>query len=224
VAVLVVTDGRASRASGGNPVVVATRRAAEAHAASKTLGVNCLELAGLHEGAWQLEEGVETIGRILQAWRPAVVYTPSCIDYHPEHLRVARACSAALAGLGEGAPVVRAYETFVPLGPGLVNRVADISAVEERKAAAIACYTSQQRGLAQVRRRGVYLARFYGAGRAAEAFRELSSDAFVAFVEAGSFPDHRAPFRGLRGRPLTDPLAYLVGGPARRRLQRLAQS
>jgi len=221
VAVLVVTDGRASRAGGGSPLAVAARRAAEAHAAAKTLGVARLELAGLHEGSWRLEEGVETIRRILRAWRPAVVYAPSCIDYHPEHLRVARACAAALAGLGGRRPVVRAYETFVPLGPGLVNLVANISAVEERKTAAIACYTSQRRGLAQVRRRDRYVARFYGAGQAAEAFRELSSDAYVALVEAGRFHDDRSPFRGLRGRPLTDPLAYVVGGAVRRRLRHL---
>ena len=224
VAVLVVTDGRVSRAGGLEPLVMAARRADEARAAAKMLGVARLELAGLHEGAWMLEEGVEAIRRNLRVWRPAVVYAPSCVDYHPEHLRVACACAAAVAEPGNGGPVVRAYETFVPLGPGLVNRVADISAVEERKTAALACYTSQQRGLAQVRRRDGYLARFYGVGRAAEAFRELSSDAFAALVEAGNFPDHRPPFRGLRGRPLTDPLAYLVGRTARHRLQRLPKS
>jgi LmbE family N-acetylglucosaminyl deacetylase len=202
---------------------MAAHRAGEAHEAARTLGVARLELAGLHEGAWRLEEGVDVIQHILRAWRPAVVYAPSCVDYHSEHLRVARACAAAIAELSDWGLVVRVYETFVPLGSGLVNRVADISAVEGRKAAAIACYTSQQQGLAQVRRRDVYLARFYRTGRAAEAFRELSSNAYVAFVEAGSSPDHRAPFRGLRGRPLTDPLAYLVGRAARRRLQRLPQ-
>lgn len=221
--VLIVTDGRASRAGGLDPAVMAARRADEARAAARALGVAELKLVGLPEGEWALQEGVAAIHRALAVHRPGLVYAPSSVDFHPEHLRVARACAAALAELGESGPVVRVYETFVPLGPGLVNRVADISEVRERKAAALRCYTSQSVGLAQVTRRDCYVARFYTRGGAAEAFCELTPQGYVSLVEAALWTTGRGPFRGLRGRPLTDPLAYLVGGAARRRLRHFPQ-
>jgi LmbE family N-acetylglucosaminyl deacetylase len=217
VAVLVLTDGRGSRAGGLDPAAMAAVRAGEAHAAARTLGVAELELAGLPEAAWDLAEGAAAIARALAARRRAVVYLPSCVDYHPEHLRAAHAAAAALAATSPP-PLVRVYETLVPLA-GLVNCAADIDSVLTRKTMALACYASQRLGLAQVARHDRYTARLYGGGRAAEAFCEMSAPAYAAMVGAAAWPEGRPPFRGLRGRPLTDPFAYLVGRRARRLLR-----
>jgi len=219
VTALVLTDGRASRAGDGGPALLAVLRAGEARAAARALGLAGLELAGLPEGEWALEEGTAVIRRALLAHRPAVVYAPSCVDYHPEHVRVASACARALREIGAGAPRIRIYETLVPLGSRLVNLVADTSAVVERKQAALDCYSSQRLGLVQVRRRDRYTARLFGCTRTAEAFCELPAERYAAMSEAGRWSG-RPPFRGLRGRPLTDPLAYLVGRRARLGLRR----
>ncbi|HMA37098.1 MAG TPA: PIG-L family deacetylase [Chloroflexia bacterium] len=221
VAVLVVTDGGASRAGAGPRAARVARRAAEAHAALAVLGTTALDLAQLPEGAWAAADGERAIARWLAAQAPTVVYAPSCIDYHPEHLRVARALAAVLGRLPpEQQPEVRIYEIFVPLGPRLIDCLADIGTVRRVKAAALACYTSQAAGLAPVPRRDHYLARYYGLGQAAEGFCTLTVRQYAALIAAGDWGGRPSPFRGLRGRPVSDPLAYATGHAARRRLQR----
>jgi LmbE family N-acetylglucosaminyl deacetylase len=220
VSVLVVTDGSASRAGGLGPGPMAARRAEEARAAASALGLTDLALAGLPEGAWPLAEGSSAISRWLAALQPAVVYAPSCVDYHPEHLRVARALAGALTTTPLASPpVIRVYELFVPLGPMLRSHVAGIVTVQPAKSAALACYRTQADGLAQIPRRDRYLARLCGLSRAAEGFCTLTAGQYAAMIAAGDWTGRPSPYRGLRGRPFSDPLAYLAGNAARRRLR-----
>ena len=219
---LILTDGGRSRAVGLDPAALTARRAAEALTAAAALGLTHLEWIGLPEGAWPLDSGARAIGHWLRAARPDRVYAPSCVDFHPEHLRTARALAAALRALPVAErPEIFVYEVFVPLGPRLLNRVAAIDCVAATKAAALACYTSQARGLAPVPRRDAYLAHFSGAGRAAEGFCALPAARYLALLRAGDWTGRRSPYRGLRARPFTDPLAYLAGDQARARLAAL---
>ena len=219
VAVLIVTDGGASRAAGPAGMDMAPRRAAEAQEAARALGVAGLTLGGLPEGRWGMAEGARVIRRWLSAERPALLYAPSCVDYHPEHLRVARALAQAVAALPpEAQPRVRVYEVFTPLGPGLVNCVAGLGAARAAKARALRCYGSQAAGLAQVARCDRYLGHFYARPGGAEAFRDMSAAAYAALIAAGDWTGRATPYRGLRGRPFSDPLAWFVGGRERRRL------
>jgi LmbE family N-acetylglucosaminyl deacetylase len=200
---------------------MAARRAEEARAAAAVLSLTDLDLAGLPEGAWTMAEGSSAILQWLIDRQPAVIYAPSCIDYHPEHVRVARALAGALtvAPLVQR-PVVRVYEQFVPLGPLLISHVAGIARVRRTKAAALACYRSQAEGLAQIPRRDRYLARLYGLSRAAEGFWTLTAGRYAALIPRGDWTGGPCPYRGLRGRPFSDPFAYLVGNAARLRLRR----
>jgi LmbE family N-acetylglucosaminyl deacetylase len=219
VAVLIVTDGGASRASRPAGAGIVARRAAEARAAGAALGVIALRLGGLPEGGWSVGAGARVIGAWLAAERPALLYAPSCVDYHPEHLRVALALARALAALpADAQPRVRVYEVFTPLGSGLVNCVASIGPARAAKAEALACYASQAAGLIQVPRRDGYLGRYYARPGGAEAFWDMSALAYSAFIAAGDWSGRASPFRGLRGRPFSDPLAWVVGGRERRRL------
>jgi LmbE family N-acetylglucosaminyl deacetylase len=215
VDVWLVTDGGASGAAGADV------RAAEAQAAAVVLGGTWHSLE-LPEGRWPEDEARAPLRRALAELAPAVVYAPSCVDYHPEHLQVARALAAALADL-EADVAVRIYEAGVPLTPALANRVVPIDEVAALKDRALAAYASQQVALRAVSRLQRCNRRLFGARGRVEVFWEMPAGAYVRLMAAGRWRTHReSPFYGVRHRPLTDALPYLIGWRARRVLQRAA--
>ena len=209
VRVLIVTDGRASRAGGLGPDEMARRREGEARHAMASLGVELVWL-GLPEAGWSEAALREPLAAELAFAR--LIYAPSPIDYHPEHVRVAR----ALAELVVSQPV-RVYELGVPLGPSLTNLVAETTAEEPRRQAALAAYASQLEGNAKLDRLRRYAGCYWFWGGLAEPFWELSPAAYRAVVAAADWSS-ASPFRGLRGRAFGDPLSYLAGWLARRHL------
>ena len=213
VRVVQVTDGRASRAGGLGPQQMAARRQTEARQALATLGLDLVWL-GLPEGEWRDDDLLTPLAELLAETRPAVVYAPSPIDYHPEHVRVARVLARVVAS------PVRVFELGVPLGPDLTNLVADTTSVEPVRRAALAAYATQTLGTQNLRRLRRYAGAYWLGGGLAEPFWELSPEAFRAVVAAAAGRQTR--FRGLRGRAFGDPLSYLVGWRARRRLARVA--
>jgi LmbE family N-acetylglucosaminyl deacetylase len=213
VRVVQVTDGRASRAGGLGPDDMAARRHHEARRAMATLDVELVWL-GLPERTWPEHQLRARLAEQLAEFGPAIVYAPSTIDYHPEHRRVAR----VLAGVCT-APV-RVYELGVPLGPFLTDLVADTTAVEGVRQAALAAYGSQALGIANLRRLRRYAGAYWQGIGLAEPFWQLTPGEFRAVVAAEGSSATR--FRGLRGRAFGDPWSYLVGWTTRRRLARAA--
>jgi LmbE family N-acetylglucosaminyl deacetylase len=213
VRVVQVTDGRASRAGGLGPDEMAARRRDEAARAMAVLQVELVWL-GLREGDWRADELVDHLARLTAEASPSLIYAPSPIDYHPEHVRVA----GALAQVAT-CPV-RVFELGVPLGPTLTNLVADITGVEDVRQMALAAYASQTLGISNLRRLRRYAGAYWQGAGVAEPFWELSPEAFRAVVAAEA--SRPTPFRGLRGRAFGDPLSYLVGWRARRRLAGVA--
>jgi hypothetical protein len=147
-----------------------------------------------------------------------VVYAPSCVDFHPEHLRVAR----NLAGMLRPSQTVRVYELGVPLTPILANVVADIHSVKAAKNGALACFASQQAALAPLARLARYRRAQYGVAHA-EVFWEMPAQAYQDIMGYGAWSWKDAPFRGIRPRPFSDPLAFLRGRRTRRRLRQFAR-
>ena len=84
-----------------------------------------------------------------------IVYAPSCVDYHPEHIAVAR----VVAEIVDAGQTVRAYQVSVPLTTRLANLVADIGELESAKRQALECFDTQADTLATAGRIGRYLAR-----------------------------------------------------------------
>jgi LmbE family N-acetylglucosaminyl deacetylase len=218
--VAIATDGRRAR-TGRDPQTVAAARRAEAQAAAKLMQVERLEWLGFAEGDWRIEELAARLRSLLDELAPDVVYAPSRIDFHPEHLKVAHALALALEGEAARRPrdvTVRIYPVSVPLTPRLVNLIADVSGVIPHCRAVLAAYASQAASIEcsyRQRRYGALLQRMSGE---IEEFWQLPAERYVRL--------HREPpsdwppvFRGLRSFPLTDPLAYLVGSGARRRLR-----
>jgi N-acetylglucosamine malate deacetylase 1 len=218
--VAIATDGRRAR-TGRDPQTVAAARRAEAQAAAQLMQVERLEWFGLAEGDWSVVELAARLRALLEEFAPDVVYAPSMIDFHPEHLKVAHALALALdapAAGRSGDLTIRIYSVSVPLTPRLVNLIADVSGVMPRCRAVLAAYASQAASIEcsyRQRRYGALLQRMSGE---IEEFWQLPAERYVRL--------HREPpsawpcvFRGLRNFPLTDPLAYLVGSGERRRLR-----
>ncbi len=218
--VAVATDGRRSR-TGRDPQTVAAARRAEAQAAAQLMQVERLEWFGLAEGNWSVAELASRLRSLLDEFAPDVVYAPSLIDFHPEHLKVAHALALALDAPAARRPsdlTIRIYSVSVPLTPRLVNLIADVSSVMPRCRAVLAAYASQVASIECCYRHRRYGALLHRMSGEIEEFWQLPAEQYVRL--------HRQPpsawprvFRGLRNFPLTDPLAYLVGFGARRRLR-----
>lgn len=217
VSVVVVTDGSVSRAPGTiSAQSMARRRRKEVAAAVRLLGVSEVILLNLPEGDWDAPLLWERLAPLVAD--ADVVYAPSCVDFHPEHMRVAR----HLAGMLSASQTVRVYELSVPLTPILANVVADIRSVKAVKNGALACFASQQTALAPLARLARYRRALYGVAHA-EVFWEVPARTYQDIMDYGAWGWKDTPFRGIRPRPFSDALAFLGGRRARRRLRQFVQ-
>jgi hypothetical protein len=116
-------------------------------------------------------------------------------------------------------PKIRIYELQVPLTPVLANVAVEVGGwAAEKKAAALAHYKTQQGSFGWVPRHSKYLRRLYRTSGPVEVFWELDSESYQRLMEAGVLRDK---LMSLRPRPFGDGLAWLVGLPARRQLNRV---
>jgi LmbE family N-acetylglucosaminyl deacetylase len=221
VAVVHVSDGRGSRAGGRGPDQMAACRKLEAQAAAAALGIEW-EWLGLREWEWQDEELPPRLCALFAGRRPHIVYAPSRIDYHPEHVRVATAVAAALAAQSAPPPTVRVYQIQVPLTRLLVNLVVPVGTNAPQAEAAFRAYQSQAGSLDRCRRLRRYAAAAHGEAEGAEVFWELSAAAYIAVHAAPARRSPTAIYRGVRRLAVTDGLAFLRGRGERVRLHRQA--
>ncbi len=148
-----------------------------------------------------------------------IVYSPSCIDFHPDHLDVA----SVVADVVRDRHSVRIYEIGVPLTPTLVNLVADISSVLDRKRAGVARFETQAGNLAPLVRLERYRTALFGV-EPSEVFWELSAAQFRKLITENTWTWETTPFRGVRRSPVSDLAAFMVGGRTRRRLLEASMS
>jgi LmbE family N-acetylglucosaminyl deacetylase len=220
----IATDGRRSRV-GADPSEVSDLRRREADAAAILMRAERFAWIGLPEGEWRVPQLQSALRTQIEEILPHVIYAPSRIDFHPEHFQVAHALALALRDLDPAsvaATRVRVYQVQVPLGPPLVNLVADVSLVQHECERVLQAYTSQAGSIRCSYRQRRYGAVWHRITGTVEEFWELSAQEYSALhVE----PPHRwrRAFRGLRRSPLADPLAYLAGSTERRRIAAAVQ-
>ena len=178
------------------------------------LGISELVQLGFPEGAWAPPELARRLAPLLTG--ADIVYAPGCVDFHPEHIAVAR----VVAEIVDAGQTIRAYQVGVPLTTRLANLVADIGELESVKRQALECFGTQADTLATAGRIGRYLARQYRLP-AVELFWEMPGDAYARVID-GAGSQGRSPFRGIRRVPIGDPLAWIIGGRARARLRKRA--
>jgi LmbE family N-acetylglucosaminyl deacetylase len=214
--IVVVTDGRLSRAYGFDPASLVERRQEEAREAAARMETE-LEWLGLPEGSWSVDAAGAAIQRLLAELSPTVVYAPSAIDYHPEHRRVAAALASVVSSC-DTPPEIRVYGIQVPLTPLLVNLVHDVSDLEQPVRRVLAAYATQRGTVSNTIRLKRYAARWYGGAALAEAFCAMPAQLYTALHARP--PAH---FRAIHPRAWTDPLAALVGWQERAAWRRQVQ-
>jgi len=181
-----------------------------------------LEWLGMPERTWDHQALRRFLADYLARWRPDVIYAPSRIDFHPDHVRVAATLAGVVGALRpDPAPVIRIYQIQVPLTPILTNLISPITGVAARAAAALRAYQSQLGSLLRVERMRRYAGAWHRVSGPVEPFWELSTAAYARLHRDA--PEGASPFRGLRALPMADPLRYWEGAAERRRLRRLAE-
>lgn len=136
VAVVVITDGTATPGTGLAPVEIGRRRRLESTRACATMGLSPPTFLGLADGgiARLVPELAGRLAAIVGELGPDAIFLPWFGDGHSDH----RVVSTALARMGLPAAVeIWAYETWAPLP---ANRIVDISAVIDKKRAALATH------------------------------------------------------------------------------------
>jgi hypothetical protein len=176
-----------------------------------------ITLGNLPEGAWHAGDFKALITEQLRGLRPTIIYAPSCVDFHPEHLKVAGYLAQVMAEEDSGTVTrVRVYELQVPLSVGLINRQVNVQRGLRSKRAALAEYLTQRESFAWHRRQERYLKVLLGSGAATEVFCEMTTRAYIRMMEqSGVAP----PYRSLRHRPFTDVLAWVLGTRSRQRIR-----
>lgn len=131
VHVCFATDGEATIGAAASTEEVGRRRRAEAEAACRVLGTRPPRFLGLPDGAvaQHLAELRTALRDLVDELEPEVVIAPWELDGHADHRAVHEA-------LPSGIPVW-GYETWTPLPP---TWIVDVTAVQERKERALACY------------------------------------------------------------------------------------
>lgn len=221
-----VSDGSRSSALGLSREQMAVRRRQEAMQAAHALGVHRYEWFGLVEGEWEMADFRVRLDRVMEEFRPDILYTPSRIDFHPEHCRVAHGIALVLSQHREKPYdiVVRIYQTQIPLTRLLTNVIADVSDIVDVLQHACAVYETQRGNFPRSFRQRRYAAGFFGAGAFAEEFLELSAERFCRLHNTDPEAWDTRSFRGIRTFSFSDPLSYLRGRRLRRRLaEQIAQ-
>jgi LmbE family N-acetylglucosaminyl deacetylase len=222
VTVVMVTDGSGSRAGGLGPRAMAARRTREVEDLRGLLPRVEIEEWRYPEGGWEESALAGKLGPFISDYSPDILYAPSCVDFHPEHLRLARTFATVLRDRAIRVPV-RAYEMQVPLGPELANLYHTLDKRTARlKDRAINLYRSQRGALALWKREARYAGALSGAASPAELFWEMSSESYTRVMEYGSWGWPETPFRSLDGRPLRDLEAYIRSSKVRRKLAELS--
>jgi LmbE family N-acetylglucosaminyl deacetylase len=220
--IAIATDGRRSRAV-PEANAMARLRHAEAQQAARLMHADRFEWLGLAEGDWQPAEMAELLRALIIDWRPTLIYAPSRVDFHPEHLAVAHALALALDATPEitANAQMRVYQVQVPLTRALINLYADVSEWSEGRARVLGAYASQAGSITSGERLKRYSALAHGGVQHMESFWQLSAASYAA-LHRGAPRGWPNTFRGLRNFPLSDPLAWLSGNRERHRIASLA--
>ena len=181
VRVIILTDG----GYGGSEDYLRERRL-ESLGAAALLGYGMPEFWDLPDRGLECGEPlIRRLGESIEVHGAEWVYAPSWWEIHPDHYSLALAATEAVRRCRRPLHLVL-YEIGAPLAP---NRLLDITAVLERKRAAMACFPSQlalqsydRQILALNRYRTYTLPR---AVQAAEAYRVLHRDELRALPEGG---------------------------------------
>lgn len=158
------------------------RREKEARTATQILGIDDLAFLRLGDGNLvAAEKETAAIKKIINKYKPNVIYAPYFLDTHSDHQATAKILAQALAG--NPSIEIWLYEVWTPL---LANRIIKIDDVFEQKKLAIQAYKSQireRRYPAAISGLNAYRAGMFNCGERAEAFFKAGSKLYRSAIQ-----------------------------------------
>ncbi len=185
VAVVFMTDGSEGDPREDDREQVSAMRMREAMEAASGLGVERLEF--LEEPETMLKPSREVIarlGKIIEDAVPDVIYLPSFLDNHVDHMELSRILYSVLKG-GESGPEIRFFGlwTMIP-----ANFLVDVSDVYEDKIKTVNRYRSQITQvdyLSAIMSMNRYWSARYGDGKGyLEIFYSVEASGYCSLIEA----------------------------------------
>lgn len=172
---------KANEASEANKAssLIKNLRFVEAEKASKILGVSDIEFLGEREGRFVVgEKIVEKIAGIIDEFKPEIIYLPSFLDPHPDHIETSLIFAKYLEK-NKFAGQIFSYEVWSPI---YVNRLIVIDKVIEQKKEAMNEHKSQLQNRSYIDAMlglNRYRAGMFSAGKYAEGFLATNAKLFL---------------------------------------------
>lgn len=201
--IVFMTDGKAGDYYNPDKESVMRQRKAEAREATSLLGIEKLILLDQPETNLKSHPGlIQELKDIFLAEKPDVVYLPTFVDNHIDHLQINQILSDLREVMGEEFNfTVNGFEAWTPIAPNLLVDITDVIAIKRE---AIRKYESQLKyvdyengavGLNAYRGTG-----YVGRGRFAEGFLSLPANEYVNLFRECSMKNVRYLDRRLKQR------------------------
>jgi hypothetical protein len=157
--------------------------------------------------------------------QPDIIYAPSCVDFHPEHKKVALTLGSYLRSIHEDSPrmSIRVYQVHVPLTPFLTNLISPVGSVMDRIRKALKTYATQSGSTDQPYRLRIYAGKYYGISSLVEEFWAISPAKYAYIHIPRNSLCFSSDFKGLLPNPSLDPYIYIHGALRRRQIANLSK-
>jgi len=145
ITVLYFCDGSKGTPEGIRDSSLITKRKKEAQDAAKIIGINEMIFWGYKDGMLTSNAtSIKGLANLIDEIKPHIIYLPSILDNHPDHLAVNDIFYKSIAIDTKlekhTAKVIAMYELWTPIFP---NRIVNITDSINNKRDAIACHQSQ---------------------------------------------------------------------------------
>lgn len=138
-----MTDGSRSVTSLSKEMLVAERKK-EALTVKEILGINEVYFLNFPDGGVQSTPATQAkLLSIITKVSPDVIYCPTIVDCHEDHIATARILADIFKKYTHLAPIVRLYEINCPIPPDEINCIIDITPFQQNKIKAMDVFRSQ---------------------------------------------------------------------------------
>lgn len=143
VHIAIITDGNKSQTTGDATQNLAEIRKNELVSIQDLLGFSSIIYMEYQDSAMAQVESSEPFKELIDRLKPEVIYTPSLIDAHPDHVFSSHLVADALKNSSHTPFFVREYEINCPVPPTEINCIIDITSEFEVKKQATTVFKSQ---------------------------------------------------------------------------------
>src|SRR5699024_9505151 len=137
---VVLTDGASSNSTEETEQLKQMRKK-EMEMVQQILGITNIEFWDFPDGELQVNlAAVALLKEKIMQFQPDIIYCPTIVDAHPDHLATAEILKHTLAHTINNKITIRLYEINCPLPKRVINCVIDISEQFDKKLQAIAVF------------------------------------------------------------------------------------